>query len=538
MKILKVGFGNEEEAFIEHRFNDKVNIIYSKDNNKGKTLVMQAILYTLGNEAIFPSGFDYKNYYFYLEISHKNNIYKFLRKRNSIVTLKEDNSYRVCNSISEFKAYLNENIFELPYILKDNQKKLVDPMLFYQIFFIGQDKRNSSNIFNNGLYNKKDFWSMLCSLNGYPLFDLEEDEKQIDGEIKKYKIEVQKLKKNASIFKENPQIASFTNIGADKENFEKIQREIADISMQLSSFRKTRKSAELRKNNLENLIGELNSINHYVEKGIVQCLKCGSKNISYTNGDISFDVSNQIVRVEIIKSINQQIIAEQKIISEAEVNIGIWQSKLQKVLRDDNPSVTDILLYSKDILSSKECDEKIASIIDIIKELKRKKADLNLRNKEANEHNNKMKESILDSMNKHIKRLDPNSAISFTDLFTKNGENYSGSEEQEFYFCKLIALNEYFNHEFPLIVDSFRDGEISSEKEKVMLDEYKNLNKQVILSSTLKNEEYDTLKYEEINGVNAIDYNSHQDNKILQPKNTEKFKEILDMFNIALKNIE
>lgn len=241
MKILKVGFGNEEEAFIEHRFNDKVNIIYSKDNNKGKTLVMQSILYALGNEAIFPSGFDYKNYYFYLEVSHTNRIYKFLRKRNSIVTLKEDNSSRVCNSISEFKEYLNENIFELPYILKDNLKKLVDPMLFYQIFFIGQDKRNSSNIFNNGQYNKKDFWSMLYSLNGYPIFDLEEDEKQINDEIKKYKIEIQKMKKTAHIFKENPQIANFTNIGADKESFEKVQKEIADISIQISSFKKQEK---------------------------------------------------------------------------------------------------------------------------------------------------------------------------------------------------------------------------------------------------------------------------------------------------------
>ena len=66
MKILKVGFGNRKEAFLEDRFTDGVNIIYSQDNNKGKTLVMQAILYAIGNESIFPSGFDYNNYYFYV----------------------------------------------------------------------------------------------------------------------------------------------------------------------------------------------------------------------------------------------------------------------------------------------------------------------------------------------------------------------------------------------------------------------------------------------------------------------------------------
>lgn len=537
MKILKVGFGNRQEAFLEDRFTDGVNIIYSQDNNKGKTLVMQAILYAVGNESIFPSGFDFNNYYFYVEALISNKKYKFLRKKNTIVTIGE-NIYRVCDSITEFKNFLNENIFELPYILKDSKKSIVSPMLFYQMFFIGQDKRNSSNIFNNGQYNKKDFWNMLCTLNGYPTFDVDEESKQIDDKIKNCRFEIKKLKKNLKILKENPQIANFANKGADKENYETIKEKITDISAKISSFKRTRKSAEIRKNNLENLIGELRSINHHVEKGTVQCLKCGSKNISYTNGDISFDISNKMVRNEIISSIYNQITAEENIIEEAEKNIGIWQDKLEQVLHENKPTINDILLYSDEILSSKECDEKISIIMSQIKELQREKEELNLKNKESVEQNNKMKKQILDIMNKQIKKLDPNSRINFTDLFTKNGENYSGSEEQEFYFCKIIALNEYFQHHFPLIVDSFRDGEISSSKEIIMLDEYKKINKQVILSSTLKNEEYNSLKYEEIANINAIDYNGHEDNKILQAKYTDKFNEILDLFTIAEQDIE
>ena len=537
MKILKVGFGNRKEAFLEDRFTDGVNIIYSQDNNKGKTLVMQAILYAIGNESIFPSGFDYNNYYFYVESLINNKNYKFLRKKNTIVTIGED-LYRVCDSITEFKNFLNENIFELPYILKDNKKNIVSPMLFYQIFFIGQDKRNSSNIFNNGQYNKKDFWNMLCTLNGYPTFDVDEEEKQIDDKIKNFRIEIKKLKKNLIFLKDNPQIANFTNKGSDKESFATIKEELKDISMKISGFKKTRKSAEIRKNNLENLIGELRSINHHVEKGTVQCLSCGSKNISYTNGDISFDISNKMVRSEIINSIYKQINAEENIIEDAEKNIGIWQDKLEKVLHEKQPSISDILLYSEEILSSKECDEKIAIIMEQIKELQRKKEELSIKNKESVEQNNKMRKQILDIMNIQIRKLDPNSRISFTDLFTKNGENYSGSEEQEFYFCKIIALNEYFKHNFPLIIDSFRDGEISSSKEIIMLDEYKKIRKQVILSSTLKNEEYNLLKYEEIDNINAIDYNGHEDNKILQIKDTDKFNEILDLFKIAKQDTE
>ena len=109
MRILKVGFGNRDEAYIEDRFLDGVNIIYSKENNKGKTLVMQAILYAIGNDSIFPSGFDTTNYYFFVEILLNNKVYKFLRKKNTIVIIGE-NLYRVCDSIAEFKHFVNDNI--------------------------------------------------------------------------------------------------------------------------------------------------------------------------------------------------------------------------------------------------------------------------------------------------------------------------------------------------------------------------------------------------------------------------------------------
>ncbi len=53
-----------------------------------------------------------------------------------------------------------------------------------------------------------------------------------------------------------------------------------------------------------------------------------------------------------------------------------------------------------------------------------------------------------------------------------------------------MALNNILSHNFPLIIDSFREGELSSSKEILMLDEFIKLNKQVILTSTLKDEEY------------------------------------------------
>ena len=56
MKILKTGCGNAQESFIEDRLTDGVNVIFSNDNNKGKTIILQGMMYALGNEPIFPSG--------------------------------------------------------------------------------------------------------------------------------------------------------------------------------------------------------------------------------------------------------------------------------------------------------------------------------------------------------------------------------------------------------------------------------------------------------------------------------------------------
>ena len=55
---------------------------------------------------------------------------------------------------------MDENIFNIPQISKDEQMVIADLNLFYELFFIGQDKRNPSNTINSGYNNKKDFVNM------------------------------------------------------------------------------------------------------------------------------------------------------------------------------------------------------------------------------------------------------------------------------------------------------------------------------------------------------------------------------------------
>ena len=45
MIIKSIFIGNTTEAFLEVGFSEGFNLIYSDDNNKGKTIVIQSIMY-------------------------------------------------------------------------------------------------------------------------------------------------------------------------------------------------------------------------------------------------------------------------------------------------------------------------------------------------------------------------------------------------------------------------------------------------------------------------------------------------------------
>ena len=113
MIIRKFAFGNKDEAFVEKRFGDQVNIIFSDDNNKGKTLVLQGMMFALGNEPIFPAGFNNAEHYFYLEFEINGKTFKLLR-RNSTFSVLINEELSILESVSEFKYFFDSHIFKLP----------------------------------------------------------------------------------------------------------------------------------------------------------------------------------------------------------------------------------------------------------------------------------------------------------------------------------------------------------------------------------------------------------------------------------------
>ena len=125
MIIHQVAFGNEKEAFVSSEFSNGLNIIFSDDNNKGKTIVIQSMMYCLGSKPIFPASFNFMSYFYYVLISDNGIFYHICRKDNRFM-ISHSGSLSIIDGESEFKRFWNKHIFPLPKIEKDGLLRIVD----------------------------------------------------------------------------------------------------------------------------------------------------------------------------------------------------------------------------------------------------------------------------------------------------------------------------------------------------------------------------------------------------------------------------
>lgn len=533
MIIKSIALGNVEEAYVEERLTEGVNIIFSDDNNKGKTLVMQGMMYAMGNQPIFPKGFNYRSNYFYCKAEINDEEIEFLRRDSSFLVKRQGAQYSFDN-VTELKYFLvDENIFNIPQISKDERMVIADLNLFYELFFIGQDKRNPSNTINSGYNNKKDFVNMLCSLNGYPLMDMEEINEENKQRIQQLKADIAATKKLLKLLKKNPDVSGYVDKYGDSTQFDTFRMRVKRLHNEIAEYKKKRNLEYNRKEKLESLVQELNSLNREFEQGNVICAKCGSDKIIYKSKGMSFEVSNSYVRKQVLASIAYQISQKEEIIREYSYQLQQLQDELKKILQEAPVELHRILLFSEMILSEIDYDNKLKELCEQLEELQANDKKISNSEKEAKQKCKEMKEDIVSRMNTLYREVDPQGRTFFDDIFTKRDETYSGSEEQEYYYSRVLAINDYFNHSYPLLIDCYRSGEISSQKEDIMIKNFISRKKQVIITSTLKKEEYTANKYDQYKGnANVIDYSNNESSKLLQSQYVAKLGTIVESFGV------
>jgi len=535
MIIKRTAVGNKNEAFVENRYNNGFNIISSDDNNKGKTIAIQSMMYALGNDPTFPTTFDYKDYYHYIEFEVDGTIYQLCRKNSSFI-LKHNAILMIFDSVSELKRYWTKHIFRLPQIIKNQISKIVDPVLFLQLFFIGQDKKDTSNISHSGLYNKQDFINMLfdiCDASGIELDEIEI--KKIKDQIKHLKDERELLLKQHRILKSQKTPISYLSSTNDRVAFGKKINALEKVNSKIAELRKARNMAATRKAKWETTLKELRSLNRTIDNGELRCMDCSSTNISFSSfkkEGYAFDVSSVDMRNEIIASIKEKIETYEEEIEKYATLITVAQDELNTLMSEESITLESLVAYKEEVFSAadaeiriREIDEQIAvlnSQLQISATTSQAKKD-----KQANILN-----LILQTMNEAYHLIDPNGNLYFDALFTKRDETYSGSEATVFHLVKLYAIYKALKHNYPIVVDSFRAEDLSTPKEAVVIDIFSKIPNQIVFTTTLKDEELG--KYDQMSGIHHIDYKEHTASKMLTNDYLPEFIEIMSSLSINI----
>lgn len=535
MIITRVAIGNEKEAFIEDRFKENINVISSDDNNRGKTILIQGMFYALGNSPVFPSTFIFREYFYVVDFQYNGTDYSICREKDLFI-LRHNNKLIILDSVSDLKRYWNKNIFTLPAIRKNSSSRIVDPELFWQMSFTGQDKKDTSNLNNKGFYNKEDFLQMLYSYSGIPTMqETSFDNESLKKQLQNLKNEKSILLKQAKILKSKSTPVEFLSSVNDRERFKTNIENLEKIKETLIQYKTLRNRYLNRKTKCEITLKELLSLNREIEMGELVCLDCGSTNIGYKSSikqSYTFDITTVELRNQIIDSIKFKIEDYEDEIKKYSHLIQIEQDELNQILNQDEVTLESLFLFKDEVLSHSDIEIKVNSINIQIDNL----TSIISTNSSSSETNKKLQRQlhfdIIEEMNKVYKKIDSDGNLNFENIFTKNTEVYSGSEQTIYYLVRSIAIANITNHHLPIVIDSYRAEDLSSRKDFAVLELFKEHQQQIILTTTLKNSEVGI--YNQLSHINHVDYSSHTPSKILTNIHINKFQEILKKFNITL----
>lgn len=215
-------------------------------------------------------------------------------------------------------------------------------------------------------------------------------------------------------------------------------------------------------------------------------MDCNSSNITFKGkgkNTYSFDVSTPEMRSQIIFSIEEKIADINEEISRHDYEIAKLQIELQTLMDDDDVTIENIMAYKQGFHSVEEIEK---TLVELDTEITQLSDGLKAGIKSSDESKEKREQFfsqfiVLMNTKKHI--IDIEGTDDYEDVFTKRGTTISGSEETVFYVARLISTAEMIKHECPIIMDSFRAEDLSTDKEERVLTMFSELSNQCIQPS-------------------------------------------------------
>ena len=286
MKIKKVIIQRNYD-YREFIFDDKINLIYSKENSKGKTTLLRAILFGLGYNIPATDGIKtFDDFYIHIDLIEKSHQYS-LERNGDIVTLNEENE-KITYIVPEQIYELHSTIFKINDIIMLNN--------LLAIFYIDQEKGwtllNRGIIIGKNRFNIEDFISTLS----------EKDVSSINNEIKKLEDEIRKYRsiksiaeyKNENIIEEvtsyrkNDDNELYNKLNLLKMREVEIKNDIKDVSGILKDNKK--------------LIDYLEKLDIYVKISDDSSIKLSKENIlNYNENQIFYETRKKELEINLAK---------------------------------------------------------------------------------------------------------------------------------------------------------------------------------------------------------------------------------------------
>ncbi|WP_305372291.1 hypothetical protein [Photobacterium leiognathi] len=167
-----------------------------------------------------------------------------------------------------------------------------------------------------------------------------------------------------------------------------------------------------------------------------------SDKIIFKNQDLEFDVSNNDVRRTILSSIEESIKEKQFAVSELTYDINALQGEVNKEMRSTPPDLFQLAFFKDEILEEDQYDEEVIKISRKIENLNKQLSDSSSRTDINGRQKSEIIRSVVKLMTQFHELIDPYGKLRFEDIFSKRDTIYSGSDGQEYYFCRVMAIQK------------------------------------------------------------------------------------------------
>ena len=524
-------------------FDEKINLITSEKNSRGKSIIMRSLYHALGANAGFDHNFDHNSKIYYIVFTNKNNEYCIARYQDEYIIYKNDsfvNKFSHGEIIKLSEYYYNEFNFGIYLHDRENKITLAPPAFSFVPYYLDQDKswkkqiepfeklqqfmaysRNNLYYYHLDLYNEKYIKDTLEIEN---LNKVKSDaEKKYEKQFDSYEaINKQLNMENVHVNIKELEIFFDKYRSSTEENLKKISKLKKDL-YELDS-----KKTELiiEKNGIRKIINNIDNKSDYLNAEVT-CPNCGN----------SFEVSLE----EEIEKLYNKIYLKDRLLA-IDNNLEILNNKSKIITQEIENYYKNISSIEKDINEKNDLYKKYLNkkaMLSVLPEMLQSLASLDIEIKNMKSKISILEEAIesfrhqktivhklyIDNYSKFLKSLnitnfDKSSIKPFYKL-TIGGSQYVRSTLAQFFaFLHTKHSMESKLFEFPIVIDSPREGEQDDDNSRDILKfilDIDTFGYQLIIASVNADKFIDL---DERDGINVIEL-TNEKYKLL---NAEDFK--------------